>query len=348
VALITGTKKGDYIDTNLVTAGVLGGPATDGADQISGLGGDDEIHAGAGDDQVDGGAGDDFLDGGTGNDSLVGDAGSDRLYGGDGVDRLNGGKGNDVETGGAGDDVFVISSGHDVVTDFAPPQYLLIDFEGIAPQGGSAEIPVDYLGLQWADNVVGPSVNARAYDNDAFNAFSPGMGAVLTSGEAVGVTNADPGSSFISFSSTGQDFDLVSGYFAAVLMPDSGRLDLTIEGLDDGVVVGTLTIQDLSQTKNFITFGDDFKSIDTVNISTSVVVAPSQMFYNTNVAMDDLLLRVSHGDRLEVSSVSEMQSLIASATSDGAGNTILGQGGSTTTLLGVDPSEVNAEWFVIG
>ena len=39
MAIIKGTKRADYIDTDDFTAGVVGGPATNGADQISGSGG---------------------------------------------------------------------------------------------------------------------------------------------------------------------------------------------------------------------------------------------------------------------------------------------------------------------
>ena len=71
MAIITGTKKSDFISTTLATAGVIGGPATDNADHITGTVDDDEIHAGGG------------------NDIVLGDAGNDRLFGDSGDDQID-------------------------------------------------------------------------------------------------------------------------------------------------------------------------------------------------------------------------------------------------------------------
>ena len=72
MAIIKGTKRADYIDTNNFTpAGVVGGPATDGDDFISVFAGNDEVHAGGG------------------NDILQGDVGNDKLYGDEGNDQID-------------------------------------------------------------------------------------------------------------------------------------------------------------------------------------------------------------------------------------------------------------------
>ena len=366
MAIIKGTKQGDYIDTLKVTKGVVGGHATDGDDIISVSIGNDEVHAGGGrdilqgdlgndklygddgDDQIDGGGGNDYLQGGAGNDGMVGAAGDDRLFGDDGNDRLNGGAGNDVSTGGTGADVFVISAGRDVVTDFSPltARDVLLDFEGIS--GGEIAVPVDYKGLQWPADVPGlsgfTSITASLFGSEPEN--FPGLMNVY-SGKAAAYM---AGGSF-SFSSASQDFDFVSGDFAADQMPDSGRLDLIIQGLDDGVVVGTVTVEDISELKNSITFGDDFQSIDQVQISYVLVQSPNPgESFRASIAMDDLLLRFYdlNGEKLQVGSAADIAALVASATGDGAGNTVLSQGGNTTTLLGVDPAAVTHDWFVIG
>ena len=77
---------------------------TDGADVLSGVGGNERIMAGDGDDEINGRAGDDKLYGQAGNDEITGGDGRDALRGGEGDDTLNGGDGADGLGGGAGDD----------------------------------------------------------------------------------------------------------------------------------------------------------------------------------------------------------------------------------------------------
>jgi len=48
MANITGTERSDTITPQFVSAGVIGGPPTGGADRISGLSGGDKIDGGAG------------------------------------------------------------------------------------------------------------------------------------------------------------------------------------------------------------------------------------------------------------------------------------------------------------
>jgi hypothetical protein len=75
--MILGTSGNDMIGVGI---------ATEGDDDVNGLGGNDWI---------DGLAGDDRLYGSTGDDTLLGGLGNDRLDGGSGIDAMTGGDGND-------------------------------------------------------------------------------------------------------------------------------------------------------------------------------------------------------------------------------------------------------------
>jgi len=366
MATISGSRKDDYIDTAIVSSGVTGGPATDGADQVAAGAGGDEVHAGGGNDivggdggadrlfgdadndQLDGGAGDDALHGGEGGDGLVGGDGADRLWGGEGADRLNGGRGHDVSTGESGADIFAISSGRDVVTDFSPiaERLVLIDFEGIAPDGEFTDIPQGYLGLTW-DPYAGPGDTTlmAVVDNDAsfwFQGDDRGAPNVLQSGEAVGFA-ADAVNGFPFFSSSSEDFDFVSGWFASAFT--DVPLTLYIFGMDDGVQVAAKVVTGFGPEAVFIAFDESFRSIDRIEFGLELSNGSS----SENIVMDDLLLRFfgGQGDLLQAGSAAEIADLVASATSDGAGNTILGRGPNTTTLLGIDPGAVSSDWFIV-
>lgn len=85
----------------------------DGADILTGEGGDDAVSGGAGNDllggrngadDLQGGDGEDWAYGGAGADSLAGGAGDDDLRGEDGADDLSGGSGDDSLSGGEGAD----------------------------------------------------------------------------------------------------------------------------------------------------------------------------------------------------------------------------------------------------
>jgi len=39
---------------------------------------------------------------------------------------------------------------------------------------------------------------------------------------------------------------------------------------------------------------------------------------------------------------------LVSATADAAGNTVMSLNGNSTTLLGIDPAAVKADWFLLG
>ena len=328
-----------------------------GEDMVYGGNSDDQIHGGLDHDQLYGGNSGDTLWGDAGSDTLRGDNGEDLLYGGDGADWLDGGNADDTMTGGEGVDTFAFSGGDDVVTDFSPSvtTEVLIDFEGIASQNHFAPIPDGYMGLDWSDAFF-------AYD-DGTAPNSAGYQNAIVSGEAGGF-NADqdggPDAEDVSFTSD-EDFDFLSGYFAAAW---NSELHVSIEAWDDGVQVGTATLVFDNQqvfvdfqagTASLVDFADfdgTFDSIDEVRISTSggVDIDPTDNGEGTQLAMDDLLLAFTSGDgdAIEVPLGTDIDALVASAESDGAGGTVLTLDGQTMTLEGVDPDAVSPDWFVFG
>lgn len=68
----------------------------DGADQVTGRGGNDTIETFGGNDELDGGLGNDTLDGGAGNDIINGGGGDDTIHDGGGNDTVDGGMGEDT------------------------------------------------------------------------------------------------------------------------------------------------------------------------------------------------------------------------------------------------------------
>ena len=88
---------------------------TNGADLITGRGGDDSIVGAGGDDTLYGQGGDDDLRGQNGDDVLFGGDGGDTLFGEAGNDKLNGDEGADVLYGGAGTDSFYGGTGNDTM-----------------------------------------------------------------------------------------------------------------------------------------------------------------------------------------------------------------------------------------
>lgn len=321
MAVITGTRKNDYIDTTRKTGGVVGGLPTDDDDEIFGLGGHDNIFAGGGNDLLSGGKGSDWLSGDAGNDHLDGGVKHDRLWGGDGEDLLDGGAGDDLLTGGAGADIFVISEGNDILTDFSPPpapQNVVMDFQGLTDGG---PVPGGYGLVTW---------------------FSPSKFTVQDdgSGNLSAWRNSHLGSDPGGFSALVGDFDLVSLSLAERLDPaPSSQVNVTITAEDDGVVVGTVQINDITDWQT-IGFGANFKSIDKVYF-----VSGGDRF-----RLDDVQLKIGFegGDKLQVASGAAIASLVASAVGDGAGNTILKQGTDSITLLGVSPADATADWFTVG
>lgn len=107
---LTGGDGADNLSGNGGNDQITGG---DGDDLLGGRGGDDWITGDAGDDDLHGATGDDSLQGGDGNDTLHGEDGTDALYGGGGNDGLYGHEGDDDLLGGAGNDILAGGNGFD-------------------------------------------------------------------------------------------------------------------------------------------------------------------------------------------------------------------------------------------
>ncbi len=275
------------------------------------------------------------LYGNDGNNHLTGNGAANRIQGGAGDDVIDGGSGDDELTGAGGSDTFVLSAGHDTITDFnhQPPEpEKLIDFELEGVQG-IPPIPDVYAGLYWT--------NAYAFDTSMSS--SGGYTEVLNSGK---FTAFDLNGGGLSFSDPTSDFDFKSGYFAAGY---NWGLEVTFRAWDDGVQVGEATFY-LNPQKTFIDFTQAgevtgrFISIDTI----SIVGSGGLSGYTTSVAMDDLTLSYGAGevDLIDVADDMDIDALMASAVSDGMGNTTLYHAGGSVTLVGVDPAAVSADWFV--
>lgn len=331
MAKITGSKKADYVDTLLFSAGVTGGPATNGDDSISVGAGDDEVHGGggndtiigdagndrlygdAGNDQLDGGSGDDQLWGGDGNDNLLGGDGRDRLDGGTGNDRLNGGRGNDASTGGAGNDVFVISLGADTITDFRSFHDVLhtLDFTDLTQSGTllAGPFPPGYGGLSWT----GFFFTDLGFD--ARIGTDPDLGGAISSATPIKLISIDLSAGSVNFPTNIVWETSLNGQFVA-----------------SGFVAGDGGV-------HRVTFGST--PVDHITIKATTFA---------NVYVDNVTYVSSDQDHdlLSVGAASDIATLLASARDDGAGNTIIGSGPNTTTLLGVAAASVSADWFVIG
>lgn len=88
---------------------------TEGADSLSGTGGDETMLGLEGDDVLWGRGGDDVVFAGIGDDVATGALGNDRVYGSDGDDVVSGLWGDDLLRGGAGDDAIVDTRGADTI-----------------------------------------------------------------------------------------------------------------------------------------------------------------------------------------------------------------------------------------
>ncbi len=305
-----------------------------------------------GDDLLWGGLGDDTLNGNGGNDMLFGSFGNDTLNGGSGDDLLSGGFGDDYLTGGPGQDTFVFSFGDDIISDFShdtKTTEVLIDFEGVTT-GGTSTVPGSYLDLNWS-NV---SVSTEQYLID-IGLSENGYGDVLNSGMYFGFNGWGDTA---SFNDPIQDFDFQSGYFSAAWNND---LNLLITSYDDGVEVGNATIV-LDPNKVYLNFAEGtaegadsavftgrFTSVDTIRISASGGTSAGLDGGGTHVAFDDLTLAYTvpgDGDLIDLPWGLDPADIVASATSDGSGGTLLDSGIGTLQLLGVTPADVAEAWFV--
>jgi hypothetical protein len=275
------------------------------------------------------------------NERLFGDAGNDRLLSGAGDDWLDGGSGNDLLVGGSGSDVFVVSSGNDVIRDFNPwpDNSVLLDFEGW-PTSQSLD---GYKGLQWTNGWVEPPPEPAP--NGYFT--------VLTSGAQIMFDGSGDG---LAFANATADFDFASGYFASAWAQE---LVTTVNAYDDGVLVGTAEFTLYNNAKATIDFGHGyaigaanatftgrFTSVDRVNIDGEGGV---DQYGRTHVAIDDLLLNYGpygEADRIDVADGTDVAAMLAAATSDGSGGTVLAHAAGTVHLVGFAPEALSADWFV--
>ncbi len=270
----------------------------------------DHIEGRDGNDQVFAAGGDDQVFGGTGNDLLLGEAGADTLHGE---------RGDDTLVGGAGADRFVLSAGRDVIADFSflSMEREVITFTADVPPGG-IRMPDGFAGLDWTGNLE-LFDDASAGVDDRVKAFTGGDHAVIAE-EAFGF-------------SSGTDFSLAS--LRLIPNPDDEPLSFSVTGYRDGKEVFTQTLDIPTQGRTF-TF-DPGLLLDEVRFGGT----------GSGVILDDLeLIFARAGDRLQVGSVSERNALLASARDDGAGNTVMGRGSNTVTLLDIRPEQVSADWFL--
>jgi hypothetical protein len=326
--------------------------------RIRGTGHDDLIQGDGTDADIEGKNGDDVLigwgvsyNGGPGtivetpgigaNERLFGDAGHDRLLGGAGNDTLDGGNGNDLLVGGSGSDVFVVSAGHDKFQDFNPfaDNSVLLDFEGW-PTWQSLD---GYKGLQWTNAWVEPPPPPGPN----------GYHTVLTSGTQIMFDGSGNG---LAFADPDADFDFASGYFASAWAQE---LVTTVNAYDDGVLVGTAEFTLYNNAKATIDFGHGyalgvasatftgrFDSIDRVTIDGTGGIDP---YGRTHVGIDDLLLNYGpygEADRIDLADGADVAAILAGATADGAGGTLLAHAGGTIHLVGMAPEALSADWFV--
>jgi Ca2+-binding RTX toxin-like protein len=336
MATILGTNKNDVINTNTTPA------STANADQISGDNGSDQIRGGDGNDEIHGDNADDQLWEGRGNDHLFGGRGNDTLDGGADNDTIDGGRGDDVMTGSSGADTFVLSKGNDRIIDFSPAEsgstQILIDFQDVYNPRIIEPLPEGYKGLTWDGGFT------------IWGEFTPPGGGFIGLGQ--------------SFSSPSQDFDFLGATFS-VRTP----LTLNIQAFDDGAQVGTATIRLESVITDYrappqtaivdlenVTFsGADggtfigrFTSIDEVRF------LPNLDFpfpIDGRIAVDDLRLAFdsasTEGDKIAVTSSTDVSALVASARSNDSGGTTLNTGSGTLTLEAINTELVSSDWFVV-
>ncbi|WP_424138708.1 Calx-beta domain-containing protein [Roseomonas chloroacetimidivorans] len=338
VRQINGTNRNDVIDSTSVSPGVSGGPAASSADLIRSGGGKDQIRGGGGADVIYGDDGKDRLWGETGNDLLHGggskdeirggedddvvhgDGGKDRLWGEGGNDLLYGDDSKDQLHGGDGDDQFHGGSGKDELWGDAGADWLF---------GGSGD---DIM-----TGGAGADTFALSEGDDSITDFSPGEDTVLAS---------LPDGRY----APGEVFNLRSVYVA-----DPGSVDLSAFGgappgsiLDLRVFIraysGGQIVEEISTTVGNRVFHLGWRNIEKLVIESERFERHSGVLV-TSAEVSDVRIASSEGDRIEVSTESDVAALIATATSDGAGGTALHYAGQTLTLRDLQPSALLADWF---
>lgn len=273
---------------------------------------------------IDAGWGNDHIDASqsTGNNRLAGGHGNDTIIGGTGNDRIDGGACHDDLTGGAGSDVFVLSAGKDIIRDFEPTTrtQLTIDFSELSSTG--------------------PAWSGFMFGNPAFGVQGSPSGQPVA--YAYGGVSTVTGAFYQP--DANKDFDFVEGHFSRIFF--SYTSNLTIKAYDNGVLVGTANVGVDSVNMKLVKLADHsdannrFTSIDRVEITGNGATMPG-------FAMDDLVLMYEEaGDVIDVADGTDVAALMASAQTDGSGGTILTHSQGTVNLVGVNPGDVSADWFV--
>lgn len=152
--------------------------AGDGADVVSGAGGDDTGLPFLSALTLNGEAGTDGLTGGATNDTVSGAAGADALSGGGGNDTLQGGTENDLLAGDAGNDFIVGGADTDTADHSTATSAVTVNFETATTSGGAgADI------LTGVENAAGSSFGDTLFGDDLNNGLSGGAGPDLLRGE---------------------------------------------------------------------------------------------------------------------------------------------------------------------
>ncbi|GGH19208.1 hypothetical protein GCM10007036_21920 [Alsobacter metallidurans] len=163
---------------------------TEGADKLSGQGGNDVI---------DGKGGDDVINGMGGNDTILGAGGADTLWGNEGNDSLNGGGGSDVMYGGVGNDTYIVHDVGDKVVELANEGFDLVR-SGVTY---SLAANVERLEIIYAANAdgYGNTLDNQLTGNAAANQLHGGAGADMLDGKGgADVLFGDAGNDIFRFS----------------------------------------------------------------------------------------------------------------------------------------------------
>lgn len=272
---------------------------TNGSDTLTGGVGNDSIDARAGNDSVNGLAGNDTLEGGVGDDTLEGGVGDDSLLGGFGFDSLRGGVGNDTLSGGTENDILSGDEGNDLINGgdgIDTVSYSQI----IVFQGISVNL---FLG-----SVAGGSV----FGNDTLSSIEAVVGSnmndTLTSSSAVSATLSGGGGDD-TLSGSGLDDSLDGGSGADFIRAENGA-DSVIGSSGNDRILGGLGADTLRGGQD-----DDFLEGDLGN----------DLLDGGNGLNDVVSFEFANGDagaRVSLDLVS--------------GFAVLGSGGETDTLLGLE------------
>lgn len=145
------------------------------------------------------------------------------------------------------------------------------------------------------------------------------------------------------------DFDFVSGNFAS--FPYGGGY-VNLYAYDDENLVGGVTLEMFGFVKAEVNFLEGVAtgvySADFWGTFSSVDRVEFRHNYGP-LAMDDLVVETFGTpvvDKIDVPNGWDIAELVASATSDGSGGTVLTHDEESVTLVGIDPSTVSADWFV--